>query len=213
MQELIITNNSLVALPHSLTSTLPPNLTRLELTQCSMVPYHFSGLLASSCLPSSSLQHLSLHMASLSTVPPLHLAQTLDSLTTACLSSCGLKPDQVQAVFQTLRENISLKELNLSQNSLSSVPSGVLARVVNRMVRVELTHCSLSRCQVQKVLQESLVSSSLQHLNLRGNDCNIPNKKLLAENGVAQLVYMPHDLSTYGVGVFDGAALYTNPSK
>ena len=116
-------------------------------------------------------------------------------------------------MFQTLRENISLKELNLSQNNLSSVPSGVLARVVNRMVRVELTHCSLSRCQVQKVLQESLVSSSLQHLNLRGNDCNIPNKKLLAENGVAELVYMPHDLSTYGVGVFDGAALYTNPSK
>ena len=63
MQELIITNNSLVALPHTITSTLPPHLTRLELTQCSMVPYHFSGLLASSCLPSSSLQHLSLHMA------------------------------------------------------------------------------------------------------------------------------------------------------
>ena len=55
--------------------------------------------------------------------------------------------------------------------------------------------------QVQKVLQESLVTSSLQHLNLRGNDFNIPNKQLLAENGVAELVYLPHDLSTYGVGV------------
>ena len=54
--------------------------------------------------------------------------------------------------------------------------------------------------QVQKLMQESLVKSSLKLLNIRGNDLDV-EPQVLERHGVGELIHRPHDLMIYGIGV------------
>ena len=54
--------------------------------------------------------------------------------------------------------------------------------------------------QVQKLMQESLVKSSLKLLNIRGNDLEV-EPRVLERHGVGELIHRPHDLMIYGIGV------------
>ena len=76
------------------------------------------------------------------------MAAAIDNLKTASLVDCRITNQQAEQVFEVLRENISLKEVDLSQNCLSTVKPAVLARVINRLERANLSHCQLTRGQV-----------------------------------------------------------------
>ena len=76
------------------------------------------------------------------------MAAAIDNLKSASLVDCRITNQQAEQVFEVLRENISLKEVDLSQNCLSTVKPAVLARVINRLERANLSHCQLTRGQV-----------------------------------------------------------------
>jgi len=202
MRELAVTKNNLGLVPAVQFQQLPLHrLTRLEFTHCSLGALHLLPLFASLATPSSSVRHLLLRAAPLSSVPSAHMAAALDNLETASLVDCRITASQAEQTFEVLRENVSLREVDLSQNCLSSVKPAVMARVVNRLEKANLSHCSLTRGQVQKLLQESLINSQLTLLNIRGNDLQVAQPQLLEKNGVVELIHRPHDLSTYGIGV------------
>jgi len=202
MRELALTKNNLSLVPAVRLQELPlHSLTRLEFTHCSLGALHLLPLFASLATPSSSIRHLLLRAAPLSSVPSAHMAAAVDNLETVSMVDCRITDSQAEQTFEVLRENVSLKEVDLSQNRLSTVKPAVLARVVNRLVKANLSHCSLTRGQVQKLLQESLINSQLTLLNIRGNDLQVSQPQLLEKNGVLDLVHRPHDLSTYGIGV------------
>lgn len=202
MRELAVTKNNLSLVPAVQFQQLPlHSLTRLEFTHCSLGALHLLPLFASLATPSSSVRHLLLRAAPLSSVPSAHMAAAIDNLETASLVDCRITDSQAEQTFEVLRENVSLKEVDLSQNCLSTVKPAVMARVVNRLEKANLSHCSLTRGQVQKLLQESLINSQLNLLNIRGNDLQVAQQQLLEKNGVVELIHRPHDLSTYGIGV------------
>ena len=149
MTELALTKNNLSLVPPPHFQQLPQHhLTRLELTHCSLTALHLLPLFASLALPTSSVRHLLLRGAHLSTVPKDHIAAAIDNLRTASLVDCRITSQQAEQVFEVLRENISLKEVDLSQNCLSTVKPAVLARVINRLEKANLSHCQLTRGQV-----------------------------------------------------------------
>ena len=149
MTELALTKNNLSLVPPPHFQQLPQHhLTRLELTHCSLTALHLLPLFASLALPTSSVRHLLLRGAHLSTVPKDHIAAAIDNLRTASLVDCRITSQQAEQVFEVLRENISLKEVDLSQNCLSTVKPAVLARVINRLDKANLSHSQLTRGQV-----------------------------------------------------------------
>ena len=149
MRELALTKNNLSLVPAVHFQELPLHrLTRLELTHCNLGALHLLPLFASLATSSSSVRHLLLRAAPLSTVPSAHMAAAVDNLETASMVDCRITDNQAEQTFEVLRENVSLKEINLSQNHLSTVKPAVMARVVNRLEKANLSHCSLTRGQV-----------------------------------------------------------------
>ena len=149
MRELAVTKNNLSLVPAVQFQALPlHSLTRLEFTHCSLGALHLLPLFASLAVPSSSVRHLLLRAAPLSSVPSAHMAAAIDNLETVSMVDCRITNSQAEQTFEVLRENVSLKEADLSQNSLSTVKPAVMARVVNRLEKANLSHCSLTRGQV-----------------------------------------------------------------
>ena len=149
MKELMVTKNNLSLVPAAQFQQLPQHcLTRLEFTHCSLGALHLLPLFASLALPSSSVRHLLLRAAPLSSVPSAHMAAAIDNLETVSMVDCRITDQQAEKTFDVLRENVSLKEVDLSQNCLSTVKPAVMARVTNRLERANLSHCSLTRGQV-----------------------------------------------------------------
>jgi len=148
VKELSVVSNSLASVPPALLAALPTHLTSLELTRCGLAPTHLLPLFSSMASPTSTIRHLTLRAAVLTNVPASHLATALDSLETVSMVDCRLTPPQTDVVFHTLRENISLRVVDISRNCLSSVKPAVLARVVNRLEEANLAHCSLTKGQV-----------------------------------------------------------------
>ena len=149
MKELMVTKNNLSLVPAAQFQQLPQHcLTRLEFTHCSLGALHLLPLFASLALPSSSVRHLLLRAAPLSSVPSAHMAAAIDNLETVSMVDCRITDQQAEKTFEVLRENVSLKEVDLSQNCLSTVKPAVMARVTNRLERANLSHCSLTRGQV-----------------------------------------------------------------
>ena len=148
VKEVSVVSNSLASVPPALLAALPTHLTSLELTRCGLAPTHLLPLFSSMASPTSTIRHLTLRAAVLTNVPASHLATALDSLETVSMVDCRLTPPQADVVFHTLRENISLRVVDISRNCLSSVKPAVLARVVNRLEEANLAHCSLTKGQV-----------------------------------------------------------------
>ena len=148
VKDLTVVSNSLASVPPALLSVLPTLLTSLEVTRCGLAPTHLLPLFSSLASPTSTIRHLTLRAAVLTNVPAAHLATALDSLETVSMVDCRLTPPQADLLFHTLRENISLRVVDISRNCLSSVKPAVLARVVNRLEEANLAHCSLTKGQV-----------------------------------------------------------------
>ena len=98
------------------------------------------------------------------------LAEAVAELEEADLSSTRLTPKQVEAIFAALDTSNKLKRLDITMNDLSPVDPEVMARVINKMELVSMLFTRLTKQQITRILEHSLVSTSLKRLELHGLD-------------------------------------------
>ena len=128
---------------------------------------------------SSRLKKLDISHNNLSTVSPVLLASAVNSLQEGVLSHTQLTREEGEAILTAITSGDSrLKILNISGNNLSKVDPGLLASAVNRLEEVEVEvevwvggyrwNTRLTVEQVEAILTQSLVKTSLRRLEMRG---------------------------------------------
>ena len=119
------------------------------------------ALLAGPC----SLRKLDLWENELSSVEPELLARAVATLEEVNLGRTGLTRQQGEAIFAALAgTGSSLRKLFMSENNLSSVEPGLMARAVNRLESVTLKWTTLTGEQVTGMLAASLEGTRLTDL-------------------------------------------------
>ena len=88
-------------------------------------------------------------------VPADLLAKAVPRLMRVNLGYCNLSDEQTLALFEAIQdsEELELKNLDIKQNNLRSVPSDILANAICRLEEVNLEGCNLSNEQIMAVLE------------------------------------------------------------
>ena len=103
----------------------------------------------------------------LSTVDAGLLARAVNMLQEVNMGDIQLTVEQGTAIFTAInQENCKMKQLNISNNNLSSVDAGLVARAVNMLEEVEMEDTQLTREQEGAILTQSLVKTSLRRLGM-----------------------------------------------
>ena len=117
----------------------------------------------------SNVNNLSLFNTNLSTVKPQLLARAVTEVNQITLWSSRLTTKQTEAIFGALTSNPGkLRILDLSYNDLSTVSPKVLAVTVNSLESVDLGRTCLTGEQVNAILSQALVATSLTSLWISG---------------------------------------------
>ena len=116
----------------------------------------------------SNVKMLSLFNTNLSTVKPHLLASAVTHVSQITLWSSRLTIKQTEAIFQALTSPGKLRVLDLSYNNLSTVSPKALAVTVNSLESVDLGRTCLTGEQVNAILSQALVATSLTSLWISG---------------------------------------------
>jgi len=103
------------------------------------------------------VKELNVRSNDLSSVPPDMLASSLCRMEKAMLWGCQLSGNQVQKVFQEVGSDQGcgqLRELEISDNDLSSVEAMMLTRAVTVLNKAFLAHTNLNFVQINVLLTE-----------------------------------------------------------
>ena len=126
--------------------------------------------------PDLQLNKLSMKSMDLSTVSPQALEKVWD------ISNAALSPTQCTAIFPALLINPDIKEINLSDNSLSSVLPENVAKAVQKSRSFLLANTSLTVHQVEAILTAvSSEASYLHTLDLSNNLLSVVEPQLLGD--------------------------------
>jgi len=112
----------------------------------------------------SQLKTLNLSHTDLSSVDANILANAFTQLEKLSLWKNDVSHQQAQAVFAALDSSSHMKILWIIEDNLSSVDPDVLARVVNKLVTVNISSTKLSRQQMTRILTQSLLTTNLKKL-------------------------------------------------
>ena len=116
----------------------------------------------------SNVKMISFFNTNLSTVNPQLLAQGITQINQITLWSSRLNTKQSEAIFGALETPGKLRILDLSYNNLSTIKPTLLAAAVNSLVSVDLGRTSLSGDQVNAILSQAMVATSLTSLWISG---------------------------------------------
>ena len=112
----------------------------------------------------------------LSTVSPQALEKVWD------ISNSALSPTQCTAIFPALLINPNIKEIDISDNPLSSVPPENVAEAVQKSRSFLLANTSLTVHQVEAILTAvSSEASYLHTLDLSNNLLSVVEPQLLGD--------------------------------
>jgi len=139
------------------------SFTELTSQQCQAIFRFASG--------DSKLKKLDLFSCNLSSVDPETMARVVAKLEEADLETTELTSQQCKAIFRCAAGDTNLKDLNLSECVLSSVDPEILARVVAKLVGVEMAATELSNQQCQAIFRCAAGDTKLNTLNL--SDCDL----------------------------------------
>jgi len=146
---------------------------KLTTLQCTAILNHI--------LSSQTIQDISLRNVNLSLVDTSLVSKATSRLAKADLEYTMLTPDQVTGILLESLSSVSLLDLDLSYNTLSSVPPELLSKAVCRLHRVGLKFTKLTTDQVTSIITTSLDSTSLQDISLyRVNLSDVPFELLMA---------------------------------
>ena len=116
----------------------------------------------------SNVKMISFFNTNLSTVNPQLLVQGITQIHQITLWSSRLNTKQSEAIFGALETPGKLKILDLSYNNLSTIKPTLLAASVNSLMSVDLGRTSLSGDQVNAILSQAMVATSLTSLWISG---------------------------------------------
>ena len=103
----------------------------------------------------------------LSSVDPRLLAIAVTRVEEVVVLMTELTARQVEAIMATLDAGGGLvKRLNISFNNLSTVDPALMARVVNRLEEVKMNKTELTVLQMETILTQSLLKTSLRKLEM-----------------------------------------------
>ena len=132
--------------------------------------------------PDLQLNKLSMKSIDLSIVSPKALEKVARKLQIWDISNAALSPTQCNAIIPALLINSDIKEINLSDNSLSSVLPENVAKAVQKSRSFLLANTSLTVHQVEAILTAvSSEASYLHTLDLSNNLLSVLEPKLLGD--------------------------------
>jgi len=140
-------------------------LTSLDMQQVDLSSTQWTSLLTYTA-SSSSVKHLNLYFADLTSVSPDIIGQSVKNLITVNLGKALLTPEQSQAIITGITASSSLRNINLKYVDLGSIPPGLLSEAVCCLDTVDLENCQLSTDQSKKICEGINHSSTLHHLSL-----------------------------------------------
>ena len=109
---------------------------------------------------------MDLPLTDLSTVEPHLPARLLHRLEQVDMWSSELTSQQLEAILTAAQASSTLRKLNLGNNKLSLLEPELVAMAVNSLEEVDIRHTLLTREQVETILNQSLVKTSLKRLVL-----------------------------------------------
>ena len=114
----------------------------------------------------SQLKYLSISFNDLSSVEPGLLAAAVRNLETLDVMQGRLTRQQTESIIAAVSEDSQLKDLVLSSNDLSTVEPGLLAVAINKLKNVDMNDSKLTSQQVNMILTQSQVQTSLDSLHI-----------------------------------------------
>ena len=112
------------------------------------------------------LRSVHLSLTDLSSVEPHLPARLRHRLEQVDMWSSELTSQQLEAILTAAQASSTLRKLNLGNNKLSLLEPELMAMAVNSLEDVDIRHTLLTREQVEAILNQSLVKTSLKRLVL-----------------------------------------------
>ena len=135
------------------------------------------------------LRSVDLSLTDLSTVEPHLPARLLHRLEEVDMWSSELTRQQLEAILTAAESSSTLRKLNLGNNKLSLVEPWLLARAVNRLEEVDIRHTLLTKEQVEAILSQSLVKTSLKRLVLGRVSGGVEQDLVVrAQHGIKEII-------------------------
>ena len=128
---------------------------------------HMEAILTAISEENCKMKKLEIYFLNLSSVDASPLARAVNMLEEVQMYSTELTGQQTEAIFTAIIEgNCNIKKLDMSGNILSNVDAGLLASAVNSLEEVKMNFTKLTKDQVEAVLTQSLVNTSLRRLEI-----------------------------------------------
>ena len=132
-------------------------------------------------LISTNLTDLNISSNFLSTILPMTLATAITKVQVVNVANCALTEEQVQAVFETMNEEMCLKELNIAWNNLLTLDANILATGVNKLRSLDISRTNVTVTQVDQIFREAAKGTHLRTLSHDQELVGQINPQILAE--------------------------------
>ena len=121
-------------------------------------------------LATSNLTDLSLRMVNLSSIPIKILAPALSLRSKLSLEYAVLTTDQWTELLENCAKSHSLEHVRFAHVNLSEVPVHLISQVINLSQSADLSGTGLTPIQVDEILKNMILSTTLREVNLQGID-------------------------------------------
>jgi len=171
METLDLSSNVLTHVPADLISAVASVTQNFNLTLTDLESSQSTEMLSK--LNTTCIEKLDLNDLNLQTVPCAMLALVVSNLKSVGLSNTNLSDEQKVELFHRLSEDESkvTNSIDLSGVSLTCLDPGLLVSGLTKTKNLNLQYCWLTQTQLS-LLMESFGNSSVEILDLRGNDCS-----------------------------------------
>ena len=129
----------------------------------------------------STLTELKIGYNNLSGVDLELLAKVVTNLDTLNLTNTKLTQQQIASVITTASKGSKLKKLNISENDLSGVDPGLLAKAVVNLETLDIGNTKLTQQQAAVIFSGVCEGSRLNVLNISDNNLSEVEPELLAK--------------------------------
>lgn len=158
--------NNLSEVDPSLIISAVEKLETLELKNCNLVTEQANQILEAISNDKTNIRSLDLSMNNLSEVNPDMFALAVSKLEVVTIHDTRLTPDQADAIFSAINEDSKLKSLNVADNYLSSLDIDLLLNTVTKLETLHLDNTEVTIPDLESILKQSLVETTLKHLEL-----------------------------------------------
>lgn len=169
LRELEILNNNMTSIEPGLIASAVKLLEKLNLRNTYLTTQQTEAILSSVCEEGSKLISLDFSNNCLTSVKPAFITRALTKLKTFHVRHTMLTAQQIETILTGVSEGTNMANLDLSDNDLTSVDPGLMARAVTRLKTLNVRGTYLAPRVIEDILATVAEGSSLAHLDLSGN--------------------------------------------